>query len=78
MSVLPPLSKVFERVISDQLGEYMDASQNKLLCGFRKAHSTQYALFCLLQKWQKELDNSGMIRTVLMDYLRPMILFSMI
>ena len=29
---------------------------NELLCGFSKAHSTQHALFKLLQAWQKELD----------------------
>ena len=40
---------------------------NSLLCGFRKAHSTQYALFRLLQAWQKELDQCGFAGTVLMD-----------
>ena len=50
--VLPLLSKVFERVIHNQLGKYMDTFLNKLLCGFRKAHSTKHALFKLLQRWQ--------------------------
>ena len=68
ISVLPLLSKVFERVIYNQLGKYMDTSLNKLLCGFRKAHSTQHALFKLLQRWQNELDNSGLVvGTILMD-----------
>ena len=67
VSVLPLLSKVFERVIYNQLGKYMDTFLNKLLCGFRKAHSTQHALFKLLQRWQKELDNSGLVGTILMD-----------
>ena len=40
---------------------------NELLCGFCKAHSTQHALFKLLQSWQKELDNSGFIGTIPMD-----------
>ena len=40
---------------------------SELLCGFHKAHSTQHALFKLLQAWQKELDNSGFIGTILMD-----------
>ena len=43
---------------------------NELLCGFCKAHSTQHALFELLQAWQKELDNSGFIGTTLMDLLK--------
>ena len=67
ISVLPLLSKVFERVIYNQLGKYMDTFLNKLLCGFRKAHSTQHALFKLLQQWQNELDNSGLVGTILMD-----------
>ena len=66
ISVLPLLSKVFERVVFNQLGKYMDTFLNKLLCGFRKAHSTQHALFKLLQ-WQNELDNSGLVGTILMD-----------
>ena len=45
----------------------MDIFLNKLLCGFRKAHSTQHALFKLLQRWQKELHNSGLVGTILMD-----------
>ena len=34
---------------------------------FGKAHSTQHALFKLLLSWQKELDEKGMVATVLMD-----------
>ena len=67
VSVLPLLSKVFERVIYNQLGKYMDTFLNKLLCGFRQAHSIQHALFKLLQQWQNELDNSGLVGTILMD-----------
>ena len=43
ISVLPLLSKVFERVIYNQLGKYMGKFWNKNLCRFRKAHSTQHA-----------------------------------
>ena len=67
VSVLSLLSKVFQRVIYNQLGMYVDTFLNKLLCRFRKAHSTQHALFKLLQRWQNELDNSGLVGTILMD-----------
>ena len=67
VSVLPLLSKVFERAIYNQLGKDMDTFLNKLSCGFRKAHFTQHAIFKLLQRWQKELDNSGLVGTILMD-----------
>ena len=40
---------------------------NKILCDFRKTHSTQHALFKLLQSWQKELDYGGFVGTILMN-----------
>ena len=67
VSILPLLSKVFENIVYDQLYIYKKIFLNELLCGFRKAHSTQHSLFKLLQAWQKELDNSGFIGTILMD-----------
>ena len=48
----------------------MDTFLNKLLCGLRKAHSTQPALFELLQRRQKEIDNSGLVGTILTDLLK--------
>ena len=49
VSVLPLFSKIFEKVIYDQLSQYLEKYLNSLLCGFRKAHSSQHALFKLLQ-----------------------------
>ena len=49
VSVLPLLSKVFEILLYDQLSDFLEKYLRTLLCGFRKTHSTQYALFKLLQ-----------------------------
>ena len=62
VSILPLISKVFERLIYNQLSEYTESFLNHILCGFRKAHSTQNALFKLLNSWQKELDNARFCR----------------
>ena len=67
VSILPLLSKTFERLMCDQLKEYLGQYLNSLLCGFRKDHSTQHTLFRLLKKLQNELDTSGFVRTMLMD-----------
>ena len=67
MSVLPLFWKIFEKVIYDQLSQYLEKCLKSLLCGFQKAHSSQHALFKLLQGWQEELDKSGFVGTVLMD-----------
>ena len=48
VSILPLLSKVYKRVIYEQTSYYFEPFFNETLCGFRKAHSTQHALFKLL------------------------------
>ena len=65
--VLLLLSKVFEKIIYDQLYEYLENFLSELLCGFRKAHSTNHALFRLIQKWQAELGSGGYVDTSLID-----------
>ena len=67
MNVLPLFSKIFEKFIYDYLIEYLEKYLNSLLCGFGKAHSSQYAVLKLLQAWQGELDKSGFVGTILMD-----------
>ena len=67
VSALPLLSKVFERILYDQLSEYLEKYLNTLLCGLREAHSTQYAFVKSLQAWEEELDKSGFVGTILMD-----------
>ena len=73
VSVLPLISKIFEWIILDQLSEYLVKYLNNTY-GFRKAHSTQHALFKLLQAWQEELDKGDFVGTILMNlskaYLR--------
>ena len=67
ISILPLISKVFEKIMYSQVHSYIQLPLNPLLCTFRKGHGTQHALFQLLQAWQKELDDSGYTGTVLMD-----------
>ena len=67
VSVIPLFSKIFEKVIYDRLSQYLDKYLNSFLCGFQKAHSSQHALFKLSRAWQKELDKSGFVGTILMD-----------
>ena len=57
VSILPLLSKILQRVIYNQPGEYMDLYFNKLLCRFRKAHSTRHALFKQLDSLHKRINS---------------------
>ena len=67
VSILPLLSKVYERIIYNQLSQHSEQFLNSILCGFRKAHNTQHPLFKLLHSWQRELDSGGFVGTILMD-----------
>ena len=48
----------------------MEKFLNQLLCSLRKAPSTEHAEFRLIQSWQKEIDESGFVGTILMDLFK--------
>ena len=56
-SGLPKVSKIFERVLFDQLTKFSINFLPPLLSGFIKSCSTQYILVNLIQKWKKILTN---------------------
>ena len=70
VSILPLLSKVYEREINEQMSYYFKPFFNDILCGFRKAQSTQHAIFKLLTSWQNSLDRGGFVSSILMDLLK--------
>ena len=67
ISILPTLSKIFEKLISLQINQFFKNKFSSHLCGFRANYSTQHALLKLLHKWLLCLDNSGLVGTILMD-----------
>ena len=67
VSILPLLSEVYEKLLYNRQSDHVENIFNVILCDFRKVHSMQHALFKLLQPWQHELDEKGMVETVLMD-----------
>ena len=62
VSVLPPVSKIFERLMQTQINEHIKNKLFPYLCGYRKGFSTQYALLSLIERWKKILD--GFIKSV--------------
>ena len=79
ISILPTVSKIFGRILSNQLQLFSNKFLSPLLCGFRKGCSTQCALISPLQKWQKCLDASdGIVGTFLMDLPKLIIVLTMI
>ena len=67
VSVLPSVSKLFERIMQSQLLSYIDCYLSPHLCGYRKGFSTQLALVSLIEKWKATTDKSEFTGAVLMD-----------
>ena len=70
ISVLPILSKVYERVILSQLCLYIDSKEiyNLGQSGYRKGHSTISLLLKLRDDIRKAMNNSEVTLAVLIDY----------
>ena len=67
ISLLPAVSKVFERVMEKQVTAFIDTKLFPFMCGYRKGYSTQYALMALVEKLKKSLDERSYSGAVLMD-----------
>ena len=59
ISILPNLSKVYERLMYDQMYHFFDQIFSKLQCGFRKGFSAEQCLIHMIEKWRTYLDTGG-------------------
>ena len=67
VSILSPISKIFEKVIYYQINKFMNDKLSPYLCGFSKNHSAQNCLLLMIEKWRKSLDNKGYAGAILTD-----------
>ena len=67
VSVLNNISKVFEKVICEQLCYHFEGIFDNFLCAFRKGHRCQTVLLRILEDWREALDNNLYTAAILMD-----------
>ena len=68
VSLLPVVSKIFERLMQNQMIGYIEQSLSPYLRGYRKGFNSQYALLAMIEKWKKCLDgDGGFAGAILMD-----------
>ena len=67
ISILPIISKIFEKLICRQLSNHFDNILSKFQCGFRKGYSPQHCLLLLIDKWKKANDNDKVFGALLTD-----------
>ena len=56
VSILPSISKIFEKIIYFQINQYFDKKLSKFRCGFRKNFNAQHCLIVMIEKWKFSLD----------------------
>ena len=67
ISILPNLSKVYERLMYNQIYPYFNLLFSKFQCGFRKGFNAQHCLLAMIEKWRETLDKGGETGAVLTD-----------
>ena len=67
VSILPGVSKIYERCIYDQINDYFQPLFSKLQCGFRKKFNAQHCLLVLVEKCREVLDKQGYAGILLTD-----------
>ena len=56
VSMLSIFSKVFEKLLFEQINDHLQSKSSKHLTGFRKNHNTQNALLLMTEKWKTILN----------------------
>ena len=67
ISILPNLSKVYERLTYNQIYPYFDMLFSKFQCSFWKGFNAQHCLLAMIEKWRKTLDKGEETGAVLTD-----------
>ena len=67
VSILPNLSKIYERCLYKQLPKFFDKILSKYQCGFRKGFNSQCCLATMLEKWRETIDKGDCFGALLTD-----------
>ena len=67
VSILNTFSKIFEKILKEQLSPFLEKTLSVFIAAYRAAYSTQHVLIKLIQEWKSKLDNNFIVGSVLMD-----------
>ena len=67
VSILPNLSKIFEKILYKQMERFSDLILSKKQCGFRKGFNAENCLLVMIEKWRQCLDQGGVCSALLTD-----------
>ena len=67
ITILPPIAKIYERLVENQIKPFSLGFPNPMLCDFRDKYSTQHALLRFIEKCKKRLHEGNGVGAVFMD-----------
>ena len=67
VSLLSRISKVFERILYNQLKDFMKNKRSYVLTGFRKGHSAQHSFLTMIEKQKRASDENMEVGATFMD-----------
>ena len=67
VSILNTFSKIFDKILKEQLSPFLDKTLSIFIAAYRTAYNTQHVLIKLLEEWKSKLDNNFIVGSVLMD-----------
>ena len=67
LSILPILSKFFEKCVFAQIFTFFDNTFSNQKCNFRKGYSTQHYLLVMLETWKRSVDKGKVFGALLTD-----------
>ena len=70
VSILHIFSKIFEKILHDQILAYFANILSKNYCGFGKGYSSHDCLVAMIEKWKKSIDSKDSFGALLTDLSR--------
>ena len=67
ITVLPSVSKIFERRLAKQMLHFVNKFLSPKICGYRQGYNTQHAVIKLVGTCKKTLNTKGFVGAVFMD-----------
>ena len=67
VSILPSMSKIFEKIINEQLSNHFENIFHNYLAAFRPGYGCQTTLLRLVEDWKMALDRNEHVAAILMD-----------
>ena len=65
--ILLTLSKVYERLVHNQIYPYFDKISSKFQCSFWKCFNIQHCLIIMIEKLRRSVDGGGQAGALLTD-----------